>query len=804
MKRLLILLASIAIFSSCSTKREDIADSVLPTIEAQTLLMLESNDKQPTLQSPKSVANGEMRYTSVPGWCAGFFPGTLWYIHALSSQGDESEWATQAKRYCEHMSDGQYITNNHDIGFVMMSSYGNGYRLNGREEFLPEIIQSARTQIKRFRPSVGAIQSWGKLREPSQIINPQDSAQCMVIIDNMMNLELLFEATALTGDSTFYDIAVSHADVTLRNHFREDNSSYHVVNYSLATGEPLQKRTHQGWSDSSAWSRGQAWGLYGYTMCYRYTKDSRYLEQAKKIASLLIKESAAIEDGIYYWDFNCPRSETTPRDASATAITASALYELYGYTSCEEQRSAADRMLRSLSSAEYLSSVGDNHHFLLKHSTGHLPGGYEIDAPLNYADYYYVEALYRQREVNAGRTVGYVAARLEPTNDREQWLEAMDKISRPLLEASAQGRLRQDMPVNKLGRGSVPSLEAIGRTIAGIGPWLGANVGDAAECELRSEYQQLVIKTLQNMVDPQSPDYIIFDHTKQPLVDAAFLVHGLLRCRSTVWDRLDKQSQQRLVDELKKTNTIQGGMNNWLLFSAMVQIGLKEFGGEWDERRVHYAIDNMDSWYKGDGTYGDGVEFHDDYYNSFVIHPMMLFCSEYLVERGYRCSVDPAMIAARMGRYAEIQERHISPEGAYPIIGRSISYRFGAFHALSDAAYRHLLPYWVKPAQVRSALTAVIARQISAPATFDKDGWLNVGFYGEQPSLGESYISIGSLYLANFVFIALALPESDSFWSDPYTEWTSLRAYNGRYVELDLSLEKRLSPPAYLGAVKRL
>lgn len=780
---------------------QNLADKVMPTIEKQTDLMLDQIEELPMMKIPRTVVKDKVKFVNIPDWTVGFFPGSLWYINQLSDNQSD-KWQYEAERYTEFLNNGQYLTSTHDIGFIMMCTYGNGFRFEGHNDYIPEIIQSARSLTKRFIDKAGVIQSWGPIKDASELEDPKDPNQCPVIIDNMMNLELLFETTALTGDSTFYNMAVSHADVTMRNHFRKDNSSYHVVNYSLTTGEPINKHTHQGWKDSSAWARGQAWGLYGYTVCYRYTKDEKYLEMAEKIAKLMIKESKKVDDGVFYWDFDYPKKSDTPRDASAAAITASALYELYTYSDSEAYKVTADRLLTSLSSPKYLAEVGTNNNFLLKHSTGHFTAGSEVDEPLNYADYYYLESLYRQKQLNAGEEIGYVAEPVAKSNDRQVWLAAMDKISRPVLENFAAGTLQKNLPLNLPSRGGVTYLEAIGRTMSGIGPWLGSTSGDSEECALRAEYQKLVIKALQNIVDPNSPDCIQFDENGQNLVDAAFLVHGMLRCRSAIWDKLGDDTQKRLVESLQKTNKFRGGMNNWLLFSAMVQIGIKEFGGEWDESKVHFAIDNMESWYKGDGIYGDGKDFHADYYNSFVIHPMMVYCVEYMTDNGYKCSADKKMVQFRMGRYAEILERQISPEGTYPIVGRSICYRFGALYALSDGAYRHLLPYWVKPSQVRSAMTEVIKRQIAVRGTFDRQGWLRLGVYGEQPAVSEPYITIGSLYLANFAFVALALPTDDPFWSDPAADWTNLRAVKGRYVEIDMSMDKRIKAPNYMGPVK--
>ncbi len=410
MRKLLAHVISTIFICSLSSgyASQNLADVVMPTIEQQTDLMLNQIEELPSMKIPRTVIRNRVKFVDIPDWTVGFFAGSLWYINQLSDNKND-KWLQEAERHTKFLNNGQYIISTHDIGFIMMCSYGNGFRFEDHTDYIPVIIQSAKSLTKRFRENVGAIQSWGAIKDISEIKDPKHANQCPVIIDNMMNLELLFEATALTGDSTFYNMAVSHADVTMRNHFRKDNSSYHVVNYSLITGEALNKRTHQGWKDSSAWARGQSWGLYGYIVCYRYTHDKRYLDMAKKIAKLMIKESKKIDDGVFYWDFDCPKQSDTPRDASAAAITASALYELYTYSDRKVYKATADRLLTSLSSPKYLAEVGTNNNFLLKHSTGHFSAGREVDKPLNYADYYYLESLYRQKQLNAGETIGYVA-----------------------------------------------------------------------------------------------------------------------------------------------------------------------------------------------------------------------------------------------------------------------------------------------------------------------------------------------------------------------------------------------------------
>jgi hypothetical protein len=285
-----------------------------------------------------------------------------------------------------------YNASSHDVGFMMYCSYGNGLRITGDTAYIPVLVQSAKTLISRYNEKVGCIKSWDFNSEVWQY---------PVIIDNMMNLELLFWASEQTGDPLYREVAIRHANTTLENHFRPDFSSVHVVDYDTLTGEVREIQTHQGFSPGSSWARGQAWGLYGYTMAYRFTRDPRYLQQAEGIANYLLNHPRLPKDRIPYWDFNAPRLRHEPRDASAGAIMASALYELYTYSmEGELYREKADWILESLSSEDYRSLEGENFGFLLDHSTGNLPEDTEIDVPLIYADYYYLEALLRRRALN--------------------------------------------------------------------------------------------------------------------------------------------------------------------------------------------------------------------------------------------------------------------------------------------------------------------------------------------------------------------------------------------------------------------
>lgn len=338
-------------------------------------------------------------YCKFSDWRSGFFPGSVWYLYELT--GDK-KLLPLAQKYTEAISEAQYLTRHHDIGFIINCSYGNGRRFVKPAEYDSVLVTAAKSLCTRFHPGAGIIQSWN--------INPGSWQEakgwtCPVIVDNMMNLELLFEATKITGDSTYYNIAVSHADKTLKEHYRPDGSCYHVLDYNPQTGEVLHRMTGQGYADESSWSRGQAWGIYGYTMCYRETGDPRYLDRAVKSFRFMRDHKNMPADKIPYWDMDAPDIPSEPRDASTAAILASALYELSGYPveDAASYKRYADEIMVSLSSDEYTAKPGENNRFILKHSTSSLPHGKEIDVPLNYADYYYLEALKRKRDIEKKR-----------------------------------------------------------------------------------------------------------------------------------------------------------------------------------------------------------------------------------------------------------------------------------------------------------------------------------------------------------------------------------------------------------------
>jgi unsaturated chondroitin disaccharide hydrolase len=395
---ILLLAASISAVSKTSArqvKKEPIKNVVNEALDfsvQQGLLMAHSlKDRQGEL--PRTADRfGNLQTCRSDWWVSGFFPGLLWYLYEYSGSEELKKWAHE---YTLRVEDQQYTTNNHDVGFIIFCSFGNGFRLTRDSSYLNVIRTAAGSLITRFRPSTGCIRSWDYADWNKQWQYP-------VIIDNMMNLELLLWSAGKFDVPEFYDIAISHANATIKNHYRRDYSCYHVVSYDTLTGLPELKQTAQGYSNESAWARGQAWGLYGFTMMYRYTGDTAYLNHARNIAGFIINHPCFPDDKIPYWDFDAPNIPDCYRDASAGTIICSALIELSQYVEPEpasKYLQVAETQIRTLSSLQYRNALGNNGNFILKHSVGHIPNNSEVDVPLTYADYYFVEALMRFKKL---------------------------------------------------------------------------------------------------------------------------------------------------------------------------------------------------------------------------------------------------------------------------------------------------------------------------------------------------------------------------------------------------------------------
>lgn len=384
---LLLALSPAQAVPAVSPPLQDVIRGALAQAERQYDWML----TQPEIagQMPRTFEHGKLVTVIEKDWTVGFFPGSLWYLYEASG---EPRWRTAATRYTELLEAEQFNTRTHDVGFILNCSYGNGLRLTGNPAYRAILLKGAESLSTRYSPVVGSIKSWD--REPALYTFP-------VIVDNLMNLELLTWAAAHGGSPQARTIALSHADTTLKNHFRPDSSCYHVVDYDGTDGRILRRITHQGWTDDSAWARGQAWALYGYTMMYRETRETRYLQKAEKVAAFIMNHPRLPSDKVPYWDFDDARIPAAPRDSSAAAIICSALFELSTLVPAAagpNYRAFAEAQLRSLASPSYLAEPGTNGGFLLQHATGNHPKNSEIDVPINYADYYFLEALLRARK----------------------------------------------------------------------------------------------------------------------------------------------------------------------------------------------------------------------------------------------------------------------------------------------------------------------------------------------------------------------------------------------------------------------
>ena len=386
MKRMAILLAALLpmlVSCSCKETMDELTDRVFDVAARQSELMAASLGED---QTPKTYEDGKFVTASPSWWCSGFFPGVLWYIYEYNSDPRFKELAV---RETAKVEDIKYVTDHHDVGFQINCSYGHQYRLTGDEHALDVLRTAARSLTGAFTEEVGCIRSWPFVKKGFSWVYP-------VIIDNMMNLELLMSVGNMDGDEWLRHVAISHADKTMENHFREDYTCCHLVDYVPETGAVNKKITVQGLADDSAWARGQAWALYGYTMMYEQTGDVKYLHLAQNVGDMI--ESRLPEDGVPYWDFNDPDIPKAYRDASAAAVMASAYIALDAVAdNGKDYLAIAERQLRSLASEEYLAKVGENGHFILKHSVGNLPENAEVDVPLTYADYYFLEALLRYR-----------------------------------------------------------------------------------------------------------------------------------------------------------------------------------------------------------------------------------------------------------------------------------------------------------------------------------------------------------------------------------------------------------------------
>ena len=377
----------------------------------------------------------------------------------------------------------------------------------------------------------------------------------------------------------------------------------------------------------------------------------------------------------------------------------------------------------------------------------------------------------------------------KPTSDRAYWVDMLYRIAQPVLSQMAEGKLQQNMTLELSpiwdGRDTrVAYLETFGRLMAGVAPWLNLPDDNSEEGKKRAQIRKWALKSYANGVDPESPDYLHWNIHSQNLVDAAYLAESFLRCPS-LWQSLDATTQQRYVKEFKSLRTILTPYNNWLLFRAMVEAFLLNVGEEADGYALGVATRKISEWYLSDGFYSDGPEFSLDYYNSYVIHPMFIEVLEIMEPKGLYAPVKKELDLRRMQRFNQLIERLISPEGTFPAIGRSATYRMGAFQSLAMSAWKYGLPEGMTNGQVRHALTTVMKNMFGVEGNFNKEGFLQLGFAGHQPDLADYYTNNGSLYMTSLVFLPLGLPESHPFWSDPAEDWTSRKAWSGRPFRKD-------------------
>ncbi|PNW26469.1 glycoside hydrolase family protein [Formosa algae] len=389
------LIIVLLVLNSCKPKADfdtpDLTDKISTQLKFSPVLNPDFDITQKKVFPRSLNPDGDLELVTKKDWTSGFYPGVLWYTYALTK---DEYWKTKAITFTNVLESEKKNASNHDIGFKMMPSFGLGYEQTNNSAYKNVLIQSAKTLITRFDEKVGCIRSWD---------HHKDKWQFPVIIDNLMNLELLYWAWKETGDPVYYNIATTHAKTTMKNHFRKDYSSYHVVNYDTITGKVISKQTHQGYADNSSWARGESWALYGYTMAYRESNDSEFLKQAEHVANYIINVATLPEDYVPTWDFMLSDKENEPKDASAAAVIASALYELSTFTENTKNKNTylkvANGIMKSLSSKNYFNVKGTEKGFLLNHSTGSKPWKSEIDVPLVYADYYYLEALTRKANI---------------------------------------------------------------------------------------------------------------------------------------------------------------------------------------------------------------------------------------------------------------------------------------------------------------------------------------------------------------------------------------------------------------------
>lgn len=378
----------------------------------------------------------------------------------------------------------------------------------------------------------------------------------------------------------------------------------------------------------------------------------------------------------------------------------------------------------------------------------------------------------------------------QATSDREYWVDLMCKISEPILSNMSKGELKKNMTLELSptwdGRNKdVTYAEAFGRLMAGIAPWFNLPDDDTPEGKRRKQFRSWALSSYKNAVDPESPDYLLWKGASQTLVDAAYIANSFIRAPKTLWEPLDETTKKRYIQEFKGLRSVRPAYNNWLLFRAMIEAFFVSIGEEYDAYVLDIAIRKLNEWYLGDGWYSDGPEYSLDYYNGYVMHTMLVEITEVLEEKKIRPAIKFDLALRRMQRYNELLERLISPEASFPAVGRSMTYRMGAFQTLALSAWKYGLPKSMSEGQVRNALTSVMKRMFAMEGNFGKEGFLQLGFVGHQPNLADYYTNNGSLYITSLVFLPLGLTPDHTFWTSPAEEWTSQKAWGGKIFAKD-------------------
>lgn len=592
-----------------------------------------------------------------------------------------------------------------------------------------------------------------------------------------------------TGEAKYRDYALEFWATTTRLLYDKDERLYYRDESFIAQrGASGQK---------IFWSRGNGWVLAGLARLLDYLpKEHPTRAELEQQYRVMAERIAGLQQADGLWRSSLLEPEVYPaKEASGSAFFCFGL--AWGINRGLLDRARYEPIVWRAWAAltECLDASGRLNHV---QPIGAAPGKFPADSTEPYGVGAFLLAGCEVYRLAGGADPAAVAAQPahvwdSGADDRMRWAAFASRMAEPVLQALAHRRLKKTMPVEAAvpaERAECTHLEAIARLLVGIAPWLELGDDGTAEGLERKRLATLARHAIDEATNPASPDFMNFNRGGQPLVDAAFLGQAILRAPKELGEKLEPRVRANVVAALKATRVIKPYQSNWLLFASMVEATLQHFGEPRDEERLREGIEKHRTWYVGDGTYGDGPEFHWDYYNAYVIQPMLVEILDRVGEESAEWRAFRTQVTARARRFAAVQERLIAPDGSFPVIGRSIAYRGGAMQGLAQAALRRTLPESVKPGQARRALTAVIHRTLTAPGTFDARGWLQIGLAGHQPALAERYISTGSLYLCSVIFLPLGLPANDPFWAEPASATTWERAWRGDDLPADHALRE--------------